>query len=118
MTSGVYHILCRVNGKVYIGISANIEKRLHEHLNGNSNESLNADVSKYNKTSFRTKILKKMSKKRYFKEQILVREIEAFYIKQFDSANPEKGYNTQKSIKHIGKVIEIVGRKVIKETKK
>lgn len=58
-----------------------------------------------------------MSRERYMREGKLMREIEAFYIAKFDSANPEKGYNTHRNAKYDGNVVEIVGRKIVRKIK-
>ena len=37
---GIYKITCKVNGKIYIGQSVNIETRFKSHMNNFKNENL------------------------------------------------------------------------------
>lgn len=60
--SGVYKILCLVNGKFYIGSSKNIQKRWYEHWDENEraktkNQMMYDDMRKYGEENFRIYVL-------------------------------------------------------------
>lgn len=60
--SGVYKILCLVNGKFYIGSSRNIQKRWYEHWNEKeraktNNQMMYDDMRKYGKENFRIYVI-------------------------------------------------------------
>lgn len=57
MTIGIYQIKNKINGKVYIGQSINIEKRLKRHLNDlrklkHRNQHLQNAFNKYGEKSW------------------------------------------------------------------
>lgn len=95
---GIYCIKNKINGKVYIGSSNNIERRFRKHktqLNTkiHSNKHLIRAYHKYGKQNFEFIILEEC-----LKENLLEREM--FYIKEYDCLNFEKGYNMTVPIKH------------------
>lgn len=60
--SGVYKILCLVNGKFYIGSSKNIQKRWYEHWDEKEraktkNQMMYDDMRKYGKENFRIYVI-------------------------------------------------------------
>jgi len=60
--SGVYKILCLVNGKFYIGSSKNIQKRWQEHWQEKEraktkNQMMYDDMRKYGKENFRIYVI-------------------------------------------------------------
>ena len=60
--SGVYKILCLVNGKFYIGSSKNIQKRWYEHWDEKEraktkNQLMYDDMRKYGKENFRIYVI-------------------------------------------------------------
>ena len=60
--SGVYKILCLVNGKYYIGSSKNIQKRWYEHWQEKEraktkNQLMYDDMRKYGKENFRIYVI-------------------------------------------------------------
>lgn len=97
MTCGIYKIENVVNGKVYIGLSINIEKRWKTHLleycNPNSCEYdkiLYRAIRKYGIDKFSFEIIKKCEPKK-------LSELEIFYIKKYNSYTHFKksnGYNS------------------------
>ena len=91
--SGIYKIENLVNGKVYIGQSKNIYERWYCHknkLNSNkhNNKYLQNAWNKYGNENFDFSILEECS-------QDEIDDLEIYYIKKYDSANQDKGYNLQ-----------------------
>lgn len=89
MTTGVYKLTNKANGKCYIGGSLDVHKRRTEHFKPSRIERLNhlplyEAISKYGKNNFEFEILEETN------EDDLV-EREEFYIKEFNSV--EDGYN-------------------------
>jgi hypothetical protein len=90
---GIYKITNLLNGKVYIGQSIDIQKRLKAHFayakNKNSKEyntSIHNAIRKYGEENFICEILVEC------KEEDLD-DLEQYYINYFNSANRDKGYN-------------------------
>ena len=89
---GIYKITNLINGKVYIGQSINIEKRIKEHFykakcfgETSYNSALHQAIRKYGEENFSWEIL----------EECSIDEIddkERFYIEQYNSITPD-GYN-------------------------
>lgn len=87
---GVYK-LNYPNGKIYIGISNDIKRRMYEHNNSNrllthSPQPCDLAIAKYGKFD-EIEILE------YVKDDSLLNEREQYWIKFYDSNNKEKGYN-------------------------
>ena len=90
--TGIYKILNRVNGKVYVGQSVNIIERWKQHgykaFNQNElayNSAIHAAFRKYGLENFELKVL----------EECLVSELderERYWIQELDCLTP-KGYN-------------------------
>lgn len=112
-TLGVYAIKNKVNDKVYIGESNNIERRWQEHkdeLNTNShyNKKLQSDWNKYKEENFIFEVLEEVPKIQGspYKTTMQLIYVENKYIKQFDSIT--NGYNLENT------VVEVLsGKKVI-----
>lgn len=90
--SGIYMILNIQNVKVYIGSSKNLHSRKLSHFktlknNKHYNYHLQAAYNKYGKENFNFIVLERDVPT----EQLRIRE--NFYILQYDSLNPQKGYN-------------------------
>ncbi|NCB03804.1 MAG: hypothetical protein EOM67_16855 [Spirochaetia bacterium] len=83
---GIYKITNKVNGKMYIGKSIDIERRWAEELNGQVNEHLRRSFSKYGIHSFDFSVIE------LCKEEELD-EKEMKYISLFKSHNKTFGYN-------------------------
>lgn len=90
---GIYKITNLLNGKVYIGQSVDIQKRLKAHFayakNKNSKEyntSIHNAIRLYGDYNFKCEVLQKCTK-----EQL--DELEKYYINLYDSTNRQKGYN-------------------------
>lgn len=89
---GIYKITNLVNGKIYIGQSINIDKRIKEHFWKASNEkdisynsALHLAIRKYGKENFQWEILEECKVDN-------IDEREKFYIKEYNSLTPN-GYN-------------------------
>lgn len=87
----VYKITNKVNGKVYIGITnrgagARFKQHLFEAEHGSSFRFHNA-LRKYGADGFDINIIS------FCKNAEELKEREKFFIKEYDSTNPEKGYN-------------------------
>ncbi|NCB03839.1 MAG: hypothetical protein EOM67_17040 [Spirochaetia bacterium] len=83
---GIYKITNKVNGKMYIGKSIDIERRWAEELNGQVNEHLRRSFSKYGIQNFDFSVIE------LCKEEELD-EKEMKYILLFKSHNKTFGYN-------------------------
>lgn len=88
---GIYKITNTTDGKVYIGQSVNLNKRIRVHkrhliLGIHNNKHLQNAYNKYGKTSFKYDILEECKT-----EELDDKEIQ--YIQTYDSANRDKGYN-------------------------
>ena len=92
----VYLIRNTVNGKVYIGVSNNVEKRFLEHFSAlragkHSNKALQADYNTHGQAAFTTGIIENLNEAGYAR---WVREDrERHWIKQHNATNPMYGYN-------------------------
>lgn len=89
---GIYKIENLINGKVYIGQSINVEKRLHEHFYKSNckkdvsyKSALHSAIRKYGASNFSTEILCSCD----YSE---LDDLEKFYIKKYNSISPN-GYN-------------------------
>lgn len=82
---GIYLIRNKINGKVYIGQSINIERRIGDHFSRRSGTDLHKDIQQYGKDNFEIEVL----------EECKVEDLnkrERFYIEKYESFG-EKGYN-------------------------
>lgn len=90
---GIYLIRNLINGKVYIGKSNNIYRRIQSHISGLRNKSLKHENEhfinawfKYGEDSFEYIILEEC-------EFDKLKERELFYITEYNSLDRMKGYN-------------------------
>lgn len=90
---GIYLIRNIINGKVYIGKSNNIYRRIQSHISGLKNKSLKHENEhfinawhKYGENSFEYIILEEC-------EFDKLKEKEIFYITKYNSLDRNKGYN-------------------------
>ena len=91
MSSGIYSIINKENGKLYVGLTGNIETRRSKHFsllrhNKHFNRHLQASWNKYGEEAFEFNVLEycpidKLS------------ENEDWWINYFDSTNSDNGYN-------------------------
>lgn len=101
--SGIYSIICTVNGKQYIGCSKNIYARINNHksiLNKKdikrNNKYLIEDWHKYSSSNFTYKVLE------YTTENL--KDKECYYIELYDTINKEKGYNLRRDKSKVGMI--------------
>lgn len=96
---GIYMIKNQVNGKIYIGESVDIDKRLEKHIEdltlGSHNRKFNEDIKTYGIDIFEFKIIKEVPQMGLskLKHNLLRLVYEDFYIKKYNSVN--NGYNCQ-----------------------
>jgi len=89
--SGIYQILCKPTGKVYIGSAVWIARRKREHRNallsgGHHSKHLQKAWNKYGANAFEFLILE------YCDNEKLI-QLEQVYIDLFESHDPKKGFN-------------------------
>lgn len=89
---GIYKITNLVNGKIYIGQSISIDRRIKDHFyksfcekDVSYNSALHNAIRKYGKENFVWKVLQECDEKE-------LDELEKQYIKQYNSLSPN-GYN-------------------------
>lgn len=90
MKGYIYKITCLVNKKLYIGLTtASIEQRWKGHINASkkSQKHLYASMRKYGIKNFK---IEQIDETDDFEK---LGELERFYIKKYNSINPELGYN-------------------------
>lgn len=92
---GIYKIINKLNGKIYIGKSVDIEKRVRDHLKRNHDESINGkhgaldrDIQKYGAENFTWEVISQCREDQ-------LNTYESAFIVMLDACNPEKGYNKQ-----------------------
>ena len=91
---GIYIYRNKINQKVYIGQSTNIERRIKEHNSrafqvnsGDYNSNLSRAIRKYGLDNFEINTITSCSKEE-------LDNLEIYYINYYQSYLKEKGYNT------------------------
>jgi group I intron endonuclease len=89
--SGIYCIKNLLNGKVYIGQAAHLERRIYEHkyylkLGKDKSVALQRAITKYGLENFEFSILE-------YCQCSELNDKEIFYIQEYDSTNRKFGYN-------------------------
>lgn len=130
--AGIYKCTCKHNGKIYIGKSVNIYKRMDRHKNCHKSMSskyhFQNAIIKYGWESFEIEILEVFENFNKQTDNHLLLERESFFIRLFNSTDPNKGYNICKystdttgiplSKSHKDKIRKsLLGRTFSKETK-
>lgn len=93
LKSGIYIINNKINNKVYIGQSVDIDKRIKKHFNSlengaHYNEHLQNAFNKYGRDNFLVDVLEECPIEK-------LNEREKYYIQLYDSASRDKGYNIE-----------------------
>lgn len=88
---GIYILHCAINNKVYIGSSKNIHKRWAQHFlqlknNKHFNQHLQKAYNLYSREAFSFSIIEECLEDQF-------KERESYWIRLYDSANSDKGYN-------------------------
>lgn len=91
-SSGIYSIVCLTNGRVYIGQSSNIRRRIQKHLsdlnrNEHSNPMLQSCWNHDGSSSFSFKIIELVKGE--------LNHIELHYIEKYQSWANKRGFNMQ-----------------------
>ncbi len=97
MTSGVYAIVNKINGKRYVGKSNNIERRWSDHIRllrkdtkpKDCNRHLYSSFKKYGENNFGFEYLESFD----VYDDALLSEAELFWIDLFGTLNRDFGYN-------------------------
>lgn len=89
---GIYKITNKLNGKIYIGKSIDIEKRWKEHIRHSKDEFtkkkpiIHKAINKYGPDSFIFEVLEECQEDK-------LNELEMYYINKYNSNNKNIGYN-------------------------
>ena len=86
MACGIYKFINKINGKIYIGQSVNIDRRIREHFCRYDGTPFHLALEKYGKENFITEILEEC-------EPEELNEKEKYYILLYNSENKQIGYN-------------------------
>lgn len=112
---GIYKITNTANGKVYIGQSTQLFRRLDSHQvdlknNHHHNQHLQNSYNKYGDV-FEIEIIK------YCNDESELDDLERYYIEYYDAMNPTKGYNKE-SGGHLNKHLSEETKKKISDSQK
>lgn len=95
--AGIYKLTQVDSGKVYVGKSVNINRRLMSHKNCGKKVSgvcyFQNAIIKHGWDSFKVEILETVENFDKLKDNSSLLERESYYIKLFDSTDKAKGYN-------------------------
>ena len=84
---GIYKVTNKINGKVYIGQSADIGRRWRQHMTAEDDTYFHKAIQKYGVENFKWEVIEQCKKKD-------LDEREIYWIEYYDSFN--KGYNCTK----------------------
>lgn len=76
------------NGKVYIGLTSNINKRWNNGKGYKTNKAMFEDILQYGWNNFSHEILEQTN------DLSAASALENKYIREYDATNPQKGYNS------------------------
>lgn len=105
MKSGIYKIVCTVNGKIYVGSSKNMKSRFSVHLSDlkrgkHGNPYMKEIYEKHGKEVFNLVIIE-----RCFPEFLKNRE--QYWIDKLNSCNPDIGFNVHRYSEHKKSIIDL-----------
>lgn len=88
MTCGIYKIVNKINGKIYVGQSVDIERRLkaHKKLSKTKDGHLYKAIRKYGLDNFEFSVIVEC-------DECMLDEFEIGIIQLYDTTNSNKGYN-------------------------
>jgi group I intron endonuclease len=96
-SAGIYKLVCNNNGKIYIGKSTNIYKRINRHKNCSKHVDnrylLQNAIIKHGWDSFSVEILEIFENFKSSEDNDYLLDRESHYIRHFESNNLDKGYN-------------------------
>ena len=98
---GIYSVVKKINNKIYIGQSIDIERRWNQHKYGKGNIILRNAIKKYGVGNFKFNILEVLNIENINKNE-LIEKLTQLEQKWFDIKKPflkENGYNIQKTSK-------------------
>lgn len=89
---GIYKITNKINGKIYIGQSIDLDRRKKEHIrdlnkNRNHNNHFQNAWNKYGEENFKFEYI------HIVEDSSELNYLETYYINLYDSTNPDNGYN-------------------------
>lgn len=89
---GIYKITNKINNKVYIGQSIDLERRIKDHIRGlnngyGHNSHIQSSWNKYGELNFKFEVIHITD----LTEELNV--LETYYINKYNSTDPSKGYN-------------------------
>lgn len=120
---GIYKIRNKVNGKVYIGQSMDIEERWNEHkhmLKTGTHHSykLQKDYNSYGSLCFEFEVIKDITNDgfEHGKCKMMLLAYEGYYMKQYNSI--EEGYNVEFTLNEILFTDRLVFDSKVKQNKK
>ena len=114
---GIYKITNKINGKIYIGESLNIERRWKEHLldlsfKTHKNYKLQNDYNKYGYEAFEFEVIATLDKNiSSFIDKFINIIFEDVYITKYNSI--EEGYNIERTLDKV-----LSGEKIMFNSKK
>ena len=112
----VYKISNKIDGKVYIGQSWNVEKRWENEKCGYINEIFNRAFKKHGKENFEFSIIEEFNFENNSENQEILNDLEIKYIKEYNSTNRNFGYNIKEG-GHRGRHSEESKRKISEANK-
>jgi group I intron endonuclease len=110
----IYAIRCKVNGRIYIGVTADVQTRVHQHFlelkrrekvkqsnvdHHQTGVEWQADYDEYGEEAFEVYVL----------EENIAHDArharETHWIRKYDTMNPQNGYNVKPSQKKVHAII-------------
>ena len=85
----IYKLINKINGKIYIGKTFNLKKRIKDHSYAVNKKYLCSAIKKYGWNNFEVEILNEFE----YLDNIELLALECAYIEYFNSTNQNIGYN-------------------------